>query len=112
VVGNFLRPADEDERDSRDDGPTGGQSAFRGEGPPLLLAWPSNASPPSWLALGEQQDNARTTGQSKTQQTPRPSDVLPARLLDLRMLNQALADLDDSMFADPLQSDEVFTGAR
>jgi hypothetical protein len=57
--------------------------------------------------LGGPPDSAPATGQP-----PQPTDVLAARALDLRVLDQALADLDDSMFADPLQVDEVFAWAR
>jgi hypothetical protein len=35
-----------------------------------------------------------------------------ARALDLRVLDRALAGLDDSLFAGPLQGDEVFARAR
>jgi len=129
VVGNFLLPVEQkNEGHGRPDDHTGGQAAFRAEGLALLLAGPSNASPASWGVFGGQQDSALTTGQPRLPQPPQPTEVLAAtsvdkdqpiqhavawdrlaaRALDLRVFDQALADLDDSMFADPLQGDEVF----
>lgn len=122
VYQQLLRPVgEEDEGDSRHDDHTGGQVAFRAEGLALLLARPSNASPASRGVLGGQQDGALATGQvlaatsvGKDQpiQHAEAWDRLAARALDLRVLDQALAGLDDDTFAGPLQVDEVFAWAR
>jgi membrane-associated phospholipid phosphatase len=113
VVGNFLLPvAGEDEADSRNDQPTGGQPAFRAEGLALLLALPSYASAANCGMLGGQQDSAPATGQPTQKQAPQPTDAPTARALDFRGLDHVLADLDDGMFADPLHGNEVFAWAK
>jgi len=112
VVGNFLLPAaGDDEADSGHDDPTGGQAAFRGQGLALLLTGASNASPANRDVLGGQ-DSAPATGQPTPKQAPQSTDARAARALDLRVLDHALADLDDSTFADPLQGDEILAWAR
>jgi hypothetical protein len=88
----------------------------------------SNAFPVSWGLFGGQPDRAPATGQPRLLQPPLPADVLAAISVsirqpsqpaeawnwlagpasDLRVLDQGLADLNDSLFADPLQGDEVF----
>jgi membrane-associated phospholipid phosphatase len=131
VVGNFLLPVEEDKGDSGHDNLPTGQSAFRPEGL-LVLAGLSKASPASRGVLGGQQDSVSATGQPRLLQPPQATEVLAAtrvdrdqaiqhagawdRLaapaLDLHVLDQALADLDDSLFVDPLQGDAVIAWAR
>jgi len=123
VVGNFLRPVEEeDEGDSGHDDPTGGRAAFRADGLALLLAGASNASAPNQGVLGGPQ-GAPATGQPRPPQPPQPTKVLAATSVDKdqpiqhagawdRLAARALAGLDDSMFAGPLPGDEVFARAR
>jgi hypothetical protein len=133
LVGNFLLPAEgEDGADSRHADHTGGQAAFGAEALGLLLAGASNASAANWDVLGGQHDSALATGQPRLLQPPQPTEVLAAtsvdtdqpnqhagawdrlaaRALDLRVLDLALAGLDDSIFAGPHQGDTVFARAR
>lgn len=111
VVGNFLLPVQgEDEADS--------PAAFQTEGLALLLA---GSTPASRDVLGGKLDSALATGQPRLLQPPQSSAVLAAtsvdkdhpiqragawdrraaQALDLRVLDQELAGLDDRMFAGP-----------
>jgi hypothetical protein len=124
VVGNFLRPAEEEhEADSRHDDSTGGRGAFPADGLALLRAGPDSAS---------SADRGAPGGQPRLLQPPQLTDVLTvtavdndqpiqhagawnrlaAQALDPRALDQALAGLDDSGFPEALQGDEVFAWAR
>jgi hypothetical protein len=87
-----------------------------------------NVFPASWGWLGGQQDGAPATGQPRPLQPRLAADVLAATsvvirqpsqpaealdglatpALDLRVLDPALAGLNDTLFADPLQGDVVF----
>src|SRR5262249_36598902 len=125
VVGNFLRPADEwHEPDGRNDDHTGGRGDFPAEGLALLLAGPSYASATTGSGISGQQVSAAATGQptevlaatpvdkDQPMQHAGAGDRLAARVQDLRVLDQALAGLDDSGFAEALQGDAVFAWAR
>jgi hypothetical protein len=121
VVANFLHPAEEEhEADSRhdddraDDHPRGRDDS-REEGLALLLAGPRGASSadqsmPDGLATlrqPPQPSEMRTaTGVDTDQPIPHAAarDRLAARALQLRALDQALADLDDNGFAEALQA--------
>ena len=112
VVGNVLLTVEHGDRGSSHDGDhTAGQAAL-GADELALLAGASITSPGSRGVLGGQQDSAPATGQPTPKQAPRPTDVPAARALEHRVLDQALADLDESLFADPLQRDEVFVWTR
>jgi hypothetical protein len=118
VVGNFLRPAEEEpEAESRRDDHTGGRSAFPADGLALLLAGPCSASSADQSMPGEQPRLPR----------PQSAEVLTATRLDkdqpiqhagaqgrpaleFRVLDLALAAYD-SGFAGALQGDDVFGGA-
>ncbi len=123
VVGNFLRPAEEEhEADSRRDDRAGDQGDSRSE-VQVLLAGPRSASSAERSMLDDQPKplqplqptEARiATGGDGDQpmQHARPRDRLGARALDLRVLDQALAGLDDCRLAGPLAGGNVFTWAR
>ena len=101
VVGNFLLPVEgEEEGDSRQ------ESGVRSQESAANFRLTPDST--SWDVLGGQQDSAPPIRQSKSQQGTRPTELRTARALDLRALDYALADLDDNIFADPLQGDEVF----
>src|SRR5262245_25041665 len=106
VVGNFLRPAEEEhEADSRHDDHTGGRATLPVEGLALLLAGPSNASATSGSMLGRQQVSPPAAGQPTVLATPSVGkeqpiqhagtpDRLAARALAPSVVDQALAGLD------------------
>jgi hypothetical protein len=118
VVGNFLRPTeDAHEADIRDDAHTGDRGDFSSDGLALLLAGPGNASStnrstpdgqPSLLQPSQPTDVLAATSVDKDRpiQHAGARDRLTARAFEVRVHDQALAGLDDSGFADPLQGDE------
>jgi hypothetical protein len=115
---------------SRHDDNTGSRAALQEEGR-ALLAEASNAAPANRGVLGGQ-PSAPATGQPRLLQPPQLTEVLaatsvdrdqpiqpagardrlPARELDLRVLDQALAGLDDSGSAETIQGGEAFAWAR
>jgi membrane-associated phospholipid phosphatase len=102
VVGNFLLPVQEQgEGDSNHDDHQAVRPAFWAGGT-------GNASLASRGVLGAQQDSAPATGQPTLQPT-QPTEVLAAisahQASGLRVLDQVLADLDDSVFAHLLWGD-------
>jgi membrane-associated phospholipid phosphatase len=114
VVGNRLLPVEEQEAEgeSYDAGHTGGQAVFQAHALALLFAGPGNVPAATWGVPGRQQGSAPAPWPSKPQQAPLATNVFTVRSLDLRVLDQACADLDDGTFADPLQGEEVFAWAR
>jgi membrane-associated phospholipid phosphatase len=124
VVGNFLLPAEKKgEADSRHHDETRGRDAFRAEGLARLLAGASNVTrtnpdvlggEPSLLQPPQLTDELAAIPVDKHQpiQLAEAWDRLAAWTLDLRVLDEASAGFDDSMFAGPLQGDEVFTWTR
>jgi hypothetical protein len=129
VVGNFLRPVEkEHEADGRHDDHTEDRADSRQEGLVLLLAGANNASDVFPGVLDGLQDSAPATGQPRPPQAPHPTEVLAAttvdkdrpiqhtgarvrlaaRALELGMLAQVLAGMDDSMIAGRHQGDEIF----
>jgi membrane-associated phospholipid phosphatase len=127
VVANFLRPAgkgndaDSGDQDRADDSPPG-RDVFRVEGLALFLIGPRGVSsadqsmpdgqgalrPPQpsemWTATGVDTDQPIQHAAARDRQA--------VRALQLRALDQALAGLDDSGFAEALQGDRVFARAR
>jgi membrane-associated phospholipid phosphatase len=113
VVGNLLLPVRHGGKgNSRRDDHAGSQDAFRSEGLALPLALPSDASPAGRDVFAAQPASTPAAGQPTPKQAPQPTDVPRVPALDLRGLDQVFAGLDDSLFADPLQGDEVFAWAR
>jgi hypothetical protein len=128
VVGNsLLSEEDEDKRDGRhndrQDEHHGGHDAFRADGQALLFTGASTASSanldarggqPSLLQPPQQTEIPAATPVNKEQpiQHAEARHRLAARTLDPRVLDQALAGLDDSMFAVRLHRDDVFAWAR
>lgn len=110
VVGNILRSVDDaDEGELRQvSGVLSQQSGaiFRLNADAYLL--PPDST--SREMLSGQQDSAPVIRQS-TPQASRSAEWRTARALDLRVLDQAMANLDDGMFAAPLQGDAVFACA-
>jgi membrane-associated phospholipid phosphatase len=119
VIGNFLLPAKgEHEADSGHDDHTRGRAACRAEGLALLLAGASGASAANRGVAGGQlrlpQPSQLTEVAASTSvdmhlpiQHAGAWDRLAARALDLRVLDQALAGLDDGLFAGPLPGDDA-----
>jgi membrane-associated phospholipid phosphatase len=124
VVEGFLRPAEEGhEADSHDGDNSGAGGAFMVERLSLLLDGPENAT---------SADRNTLDRQSTLLKPPQPTDVMAAtvvdkdqpiqhagardrpaaRAVDLRVLDQALAGLDDSGFAEAFPGDAVFAWAR
>jgi membrane-associated phospholipid phosphatase len=123
VVGNFLRPAEEEhEADIRHEDHPGGRGAFPADGLVLLLAGPCSAASADWSWTGEQPmrlhpqsaEVLTATGVAKDPpiQHAGARDRPAARALQLRAFDQALAGLDDSGFAEAVEGDKVFAGAR
>lgn len=103
IIGNFLLPVEEGDSQER----SAGSKVLRSESVGVLFMGMSNGSTSSDGGLISRQASTPAGGQ-RLEQMARSRDVSPSLGLTRRALDQALADLEDGMFADPLQGEEIF----